>query len=219
MPQQKDLKRIVRSRMQKTGESYTTARMHVVKPRSEPQPKIDVSLAGMADEKVQAATGRNWTEWVAVLDAFDGLSKPHIELARYVSSLGVRDWWSQTVVVGYERIRGLRAIGQRRSGTWEASRSRTFAVPLATLFEAVAEEQRRATWLTGVTITRAASTKNRSVRIRLDDGSDIDFRFTPKGAAKTTLALGHRKLPSKEAAEAMKRFWSARLDALEELIG
>jgi len=30
MPKQKDLKRVVRTRMRKTGESYTTARIHVL---------------------------------------------------------------------------------------------------------------------------------------------------------------------------------------------
>jgi hypothetical protein len=33
MTKQKDLKRVVRARMQKTGESYTTARLHLVKNR------------------------------------------------------------------------------------------------------------------------------------------------------------------------------------------
>ena len=30
MPNQKDLKKIVRARMEKTGEAYTTARLHIV---------------------------------------------------------------------------------------------------------------------------------------------------------------------------------------------
>ncbi|MFP5245818.1 MAG: hypothetical protein ACLGH0_03915, partial [Thermoanaerobaculia bacterium] len=123
MPQQKDLKRIVRSRMQKTGESYTTARLHVVS-----KPKQDyAALAGMSDAAVKKNTTRTWSEWVKVLDAFGAKDKPHREVARYVSSLGTPDWWSQTVTVGYERIRGLRAVGQRMSGAWEANKSKTFA--------------------------------------------------------------------------------------------
>ena len=46
----------------------------------------------------------------------------------------VPGWWAQTVTVGYERIKGLRAVGQRRDGTFEANKSRTFAVPLARLY-------------------------------------------------------------------------------------
>jgi hypothetical protein len=33
MPKNKDLKRVIRARMQKTGESYTTARLHTIVPK------------------------------------------------------------------------------------------------------------------------------------------------------------------------------------------
>src|SRR5690349_12709262 len=125
MPRQKDLKRIVRSRMQKTGESYTAARLQVIKKN---EPKLDYAkLAGMSNASVEKQTGRNWAEWVTTLDATRAAEKPHREIAAYVSSLGTPDWWSQMVTVGYERIRGLRDHGQRRGGAYEASKSRTFA--------------------------------------------------------------------------------------------
>lgn len=211
MPKEKDLKRIVRSRMQKTGESYTAARANVIKPE-----QLDDSLAGMSDEKVHAATGHTWREWVLILDAADGRTRSHADLAKHVKSLGVRDWWSQTVVVGYERIRGKRAYGQRMDQTWEVSRSRTFSVTLATLFDAIANQ--RDEWLTGITITRATSTKNKSVRLKFDDGSNADLRLTIKSPEKTILGVGHMKLASKEIAERKKVFWNERLDALKKLL-
>lgn len=218
MPQQKDLKRIVRSRMQKTGESYSAARSHIVSQKpSQPEP-VDLSLAGMAEEKVLAATGRGWAEWVALLDEAGGRTRPHKELAMHVASLGTPDWWSQTVVVGYERIRGLRARGQRMDATWEVSRSRTFPVPIDRVFHALADEAERNRWLTGLTIVRAASTKNKSVRLKFDDGSNVDLRLTAKDDRKTVLGLGHMKLSSKERAEEMKGYWTERLDALAELL-
>src|SRR5438093_3737369 len=112
MPKQKDLKRIVRSRMQKTGESYTAARFQLLK-KKEPD---HAELAGMSEAAITRATGRTWSAWVKTLDAVHATEKPHRDIARYVSSLGLPDWWSQTVTVGYERIRGLRDKGQRRDG-------------------------------------------------------------------------------------------------------
>ncbi|HYI09558.1 MAG TPA: hypothetical protein VEK57_10890 [Thermoanaerobaculia bacterium] len=221
MPQQKDLKRIVRSRMQKTGESYTAARSQVVKPRLAlaPEPPADYAgLAGTSDAAVQKATGRTWAEWVPVLDAFGGREKPHRDVAIYVSSLGVRDWWSQTVVVGYERIRGLRAIGQRREGSWEASKSRTFNVPLATLYAAFADAKKRAKWLPGTKLTVRSSTKDKTVRAVLDDGTAVQFYFTPKGESKTGVAVQHTKLASKVAVDERKMFWSERLEALSDML-
>src|SRR5438445_11667536 len=104
MPKQKDLKRIVRTRMQKTGESYTAARLQIVKKKEADY----AELAGMSEAAIKKATGRPWAEWVKLLDAAGASSKPHRDIARHVSSLGVPDWWSQTLTVGYERIRGLR---------------------------------------------------------------------------------------------------------------
>ena len=62
MPKQKDLKRLARSRMRKTGESYTTARAHLVekkKRQEEAPPRVEdyAALAGMSDEAVKKKTG------------------------------------------------------------------------------------------------------------------------------------------------------------------
>ena len=46
MPKKKDLKRLIRTRMQKTGESYTAARSQFVK--SSPRTAEYPTIAGMA---------------------------------------------------------------------------------------------------------------------------------------------------------------------------
>jgi hypothetical protein len=65
MPRDKDRKRIIRSRMKKTGESYTTARAHVIsktKMKHSPARSVDhAALAGMSDDKIAAKTGRGWS--------------------------------------------------------------------------------------------------------------------------------------------------------------
>ena len=118
MPKQKDLKRVVRTRMQKTGESYTAARLHIVRKK-----EADFAqLAGMSDAAVKKGSGRSWAEWVKILDAAGATSKTHREIVKIVNA---GSWWSQMVTVGYERIRGLRDKGQRRGGGYEAGKSRT----------------------------------------------------------------------------------------------
>jgi hypothetical protein len=129
MPRQKDLKRIIRTRMKKTGETYTTARTHVIskaKPIQPPAPRADLSaLAGVADHLVASKTGRTWQQWVELLDADNAAAMKHRDIAKLVHEKhGVGDWWTQTVTVCYERIKGLRERGQRRDGTYEAGRSR-----------------------------------------------------------------------------------------------
>jgi hypothetical protein len=50
------------------------------------------------------------------------------------------------VTVGYERIRGLRDRGQRRGGEYEATKSRTFNIPVERLFDAFANARIRRRW-------------------------------------------------------------------------
>jgi hypothetical protein len=213
MPKQKDLKRIVRSRMQKTGESYTAARLQLIRKK---EPDL-AERAGMSDASVKKQTGRSWAEWVKVLDGVQAAEKPHREITQYVSSLGTPDWWTQMVTVGYERIRGLRDKGQRRGGGYEATKSRTFAVPIKKLYAAFANARTRKRWLPATIKVKSAS-PNKRMRIALDDGTTVEFGFLPKGERKSAVALAHSKLPDKAAAEKMKSWWAERLDALGEIL-
>jgi uncharacterized protein YndB with AHSA1/START domain len=215
MPRQKDLKRIVHSRMQKTGESYTAARLQVVR-RKEPA-RNHAAVAGMSDAAVKKQTGRDWIAWVKLLDAADASSKPHREIARYVSSIGTPDWWSQMVTVGYERIRGLRDRGQRRGGGYEASKSRTFSVPVSKLFGAFKNARIRKRWLP-VKIELRSANANKTMRIKMEDETTVQVGFTSKGEKKSSVAIQHSKLGDKSAAEKMKAWWSERFDALAEVL-
>ena len=215
MPKQKDLKRIVRTRMQKTGESYTAARLQLVR-KKEPEPDY-AAIAGMSDAAVKKQTGRDWRAWVRELDGVDAAQKPHREIARYVSSIGTPDWWSQMVTVGYERIRGLRARGQRRDGGYEANKSRTFAVPVSKLFDAFTKPRSRGRWLPGVEVR--SETPLKRVRLRMKDGTVVEAGFMAKGDGKSAVAIQHSKLPDAPAAARMKTWWGERFDALRELLG
>jgi hypothetical protein len=217
MPRQKDLKRLVRARMKKTGEAYTTARAHLAK---KPKSKTDYAkLAGMSDDKVKEKTGCTWERWVRALDQHGAAEMSHREIAALVSKeYKVPDWWTQTVTVGYERIKGLRARGQRRDGSYEASKSRTFDVPVATLFDAWADSTVRRRWLDGERVRVRTATSPKSMRLDWTDGSIIAIGFLPKGKSKSSVAVQHTKLPDRETADRLKKYWSDRLDALRDVL-
>jgi uncharacterized protein YndB with AHSA1/START domain len=240
MPTHKDLKRLTRSRMKKTGESYTTARARLLakKDRSRPapgapppasapasvrQPKPELrdyaALAGVSDETVRARTGCTWERWVHALDYKGAASMSHRDIAAYVEkTFKITSWWAQTVTVGYERIKGLREIGQRRSGSYEASKSKTVPVPLADLYRAWSDAKARARWLPGVKPTVRKATAGKSMRITWEDGTSVEVGFFAKGDGKSVVQLTHGKLPSKADAEARKAYWAERLGALALLL-
>jgi hypothetical protein len=68
MPTGKDLKRLVRARMKKTGESYTAARAQLLKKKKTATNTGYAEVAGMSDASLREATGCNWERWVRTLD-------------------------------------------------------------------------------------------------------------------------------------------------------
>jgi hypothetical protein len=218
--------------MQKTGESYTAARVHVLNAKPETkaapapaarkvkEPKPDyAALAGMSDASVKKATGCDWERWVAALDYAGAATMTHREIAEYVhTKFKTPDWWTQMVTVGYERIRGLRAIGQRRGGSYEASKSKTVPVPLSSLYEVFSNARLRARWLPGTKLAVRRATPEKSMSIAWNDGTAVDVGFFAKGEAKSLVAISHLKLASKADADRMKAFWGERLERLAELV-
>ncbi len=216
MTKNRDLKKRVRARMAKTGESYTAARAHLVGDlRASVEEYAD--LAGMSDEAVSAKTGKTWRAWVDALDALDATSKTHREIAAAVRERwpAIGGWWAQSVTVGYERIRKLRARGQQRTTKlFDANKSRTFAVPVDALYRAFHDGRRRARWLGVEGVERASATEGRRVRLEWPDGTTALVSFTDKGPSKSSVAIQHRKLSSKADADRAKEAWADRLDAL-----
>lgn len=173
----------------------------------------------MSDAAVQAATGCTWEKWVYVLDRKKAHEWEHKAIAQYVrETYKVPGWWSQTVTVGYERIKGLREKGQRRGGSYEAGKSRTFAVPVARLYAAWKDARLRKKWLLDTGLVIRAAQDNRSLRISWPDGTSVECWFTAKGAAKSSVQVQHTKLAAKADIEVRKAYWAERLAALGEVL-
>jgi hypothetical protein len=236
MPRNKDLKRLVRSRMRKTGEAYTAARAQIIS--KSPSPKRPsaaparaaspaagaandyAALAGFSDETIKEKTGCTWDKWVFVLDKYGAVSMSHGEITKLISSKyrKVPGWWTQGLAVGYERIKGLRARGQRRDGTYEASKSRTFDVPVDTLFDAWADARTRKRWLDVSDVKVRTATKPKSIRLGWNDGRIVAVWFTAKGKDRSTASVQHTRLPDRETAEHVKVYWARRFDALAKFL-
>ena len=126
----------------------------------------------------------------------------------------VPGWWAQTVTVGYERIKGLRAVGQRRDGSFEANKSRTFAVPLVRLYRAFHDARTRAQWLPGVDLTVRTATRGKSMRITWPDRTSVEVGFAGGGTGRVRSRSSTRSCRTGPRQVRMKQYWAERLDAL-----
>lgn len=231
MTKDRDFKRRVRERMAKTGESYTAARAHLLgarpaaadaaspaTPAPPPIPSDYLDLAGMSDEAVAEATGRDWPTWTRWLDERDAASLPHREIARLLADHTPNGWWAQSVTGAYERIRKLRDHGQRRDGRYESSRSRTLPIGATELFRWISDPELRARWLPDP-FDEGAVNPPRSVRLRWPDGTRVQLYIEAKGDAKARIAAQHTGLTDADHRDRQRRYWADRLDALKAMVG
>jgi hypothetical protein len=217
MTRQKSFKRLVRARMEKTGESYTAARASLL--AAEEPKATEGPVLTMSDEAIRRRTGRGWEEWFDLLDEWGGAERSHAEAARWIAEEhGTGGWNAQSVVVSYERARGLRAVGERPDG-FTVTASKTVAVPIEELYEAFVDESVRRRWLPDGELRERTATRPKTARF---DWGDSDTRvvvgFIETGEGRSTAALAHEKLPDAEEAERMKAFWRERVGVLKAVL-
>lgn len=181
-------------------------------------PRRSRTAGGISDEAVEDATGRKWSTWFTILDRAGAAKRDHRGIVSILAEQhDVAPWWRQMITVAYEQARGLRAVHEKPGG-YEIGRSKTVAVGVARLFEAWSDPSVRRVWLADPDFTVRKSTPDRSIRITwVDDLTDVDVYFWPKGGDKTQVSVQHKKLADPRAAERAKAYWSRQLDQLAGL--
>ena len=219
MTRQKSFKRLVRTRMERTGESYTAARaalLTAVEPKAPERPALATS-----DEAIRRRTGRGWEEWFDLLDEWGAADRSHREIARWVAEQQGVDplaWNAQAVAGSYELARGLRVVGEHEDG-FAITASKTVAVPVERLYEAFVDESRRARGLPDAELRQRTALKPKSVRFDWGDGETrVIVGFVAKGEAKSTAALQHVRLADAGEAERMKAYWRERVATMKEVL-
>ncbi len=185
---------------------------------TKPSAKTQI-FGGIGTQAVEKATGKSWAAWLKLLDAAGARKMTHKEIVAVVTKQrGVSAWWRQMVTVGYEQARGLR-VKHQKVGGFSASRSKTVAAPVGTLYAAWSDGRARARWLgaDAKSLVVSTSTKNKSLRATWQEGaSRIDVTFVSKSAVKSQVSVEHNKLASESDVALMKAFWG---EALERMRG
>jgi hypothetical protein len=218
MTAQRSFKRLVRSRMEKTGESYTTARLRLLQGGDEPQQPI---VLAAPDATIRERTGRGWEEWFDLLDEAGAADMTHRETARWLADregLHPLAWNVQAVAGGYDKARRGRQVGEHEDG-FTVTASKTVAVPVERLYAAFVDAGLRDRWLPDGELRERTTIEPRSARFDWGDGATrVHVAFAAKGEAKSTAALSHERLPDGAEAERMKAFWRERVAGLKEVL-
>ena len=124
-------------------------------------------------------------------------------------------WEAQAVTVSYERARGMRVVGQRSDG-FAITTSKTVAVPVDRLFEALVNPSQRERWLPDGQLSERTATRPTSIRFDWADGQTrVNVVLEAKGDAKSTVTIEHARLADAGEADRMKAYWRERLPLLK----
>ena len=218
MTRQRSFKQLVRSRMEKTGESYTAARASLLTAEV-PEAATQTAPLATSDASIRERTGRGWEEWFDLLDEWGAAERTHRETARWLAEqLGLHPlaWNVQAIVGSYERARGLRAVGEHVNG-FSISASKTVAVPVERLYDAFVDPALRSGWLPDGELRERTATKPKSARFDWGDGTTrVIVSFAAKGESKSTAVLQHERLAGAEEAARMKAYWRERVAAMKQ---
>lgn len=212
MTTQRSFKRLVRARMERTGERYAAARAALLN-AAPAGPAAETPWLATSDDRIRERTGRGWEEWFDALDEWGAADRSHREIARWVA--GQLDvvplaWNAQAVTASYERTRGLREAGQHADG-YTATAQRTIGVPVPTAYDAVADSG----WAP-VELRERSTTRPTTAHYDVADGGGrvhIRIDATPDG--RSTVSVQHARLADAAAREAVRAQWRAALLALK----
>jgi len=215
MTRQETFKRRIRQRMEKTGERYGAARRVLIE-QSGKGGRTWVSEPEMADDTLREATGRGWDEWCDIIDAWPGHVDGHTAIATYLhDEQDVPGWWAQTVTVGYERITGLRLPHQQPDGTFSAGKSRTVMVDAGLIRGMLLDAGDRADLFPGLETELRSRATSKVLRIGIGPGT-AQIALDPQDDGRVKITIAHDKLPTADAVEKWKGYWSDWLEAVDE---
>jgi hypothetical protein len=182
-------------------------------------PVVDTSMFPCGDAALRAATGKDWNEWLALLDAAGAATKARDHQQIWELTMKTlpeaAGWWGQMVSVGYERARGLREKHETCAGDFQSTLSKMLPVPLFAAFAAWADEGLRRNWLDapGLDFTKLNVGKN--IRARWPDGSLLDIRFNASGPDRCQIVVDTMKLANAHAVQEAKAFWQQQFERLQ----
>ncbi|MBA3975103.1 MAG: hypothetical protein C0504_12910 [Candidatus Solibacter sp.] len=195
--------------------------------------KVDYTpRSEVSPEAAKAATGRTLEQWYGVLDAKGGASEGRRVLTEYLfRQLKVDAWWTTTIIVEYEKARGI----AEKDGLPKGYNICVTKALTVTPERAVDEFADGSWWLgkgakvvEGGTFDAGGGHKGRFKKVT--PGKLIRFTWEGPGhapvevidikaivtAGKTSLTINHDRLQSRDTADGMREAWAKVLNELKD---
>lgn len=198
------------------------------------------TLNNVSTEAVKKATGKNWDEWIQLLDNAGLRDKSHKEVVHYLEEGKHIEsgWWRQMVTVGYEYARGSRILGETAEAGFEIGVQKTIPISPTQAWKLLTSPEGLKIWMgdtknfksekgfqydTAEGISGEIRSLKAGERIRLtrkikgeQQSSTFQISLIPSGG-KTSFRFHHEKLAGEDERERMGNHWREVLEQLENL--
>ena len=214
MTTQESFKKRIRARMVDTGEKHTVARTALVA-RANGEREW-VSQPEMSNERIHAATGKTWNEWVDLIEEWPRSSEGHSAVAAHlIDGLGLDGWWGQGVTVGWERITGRRLVNQHSDGSFMTSKTKTMSVDAEQVRQTLLDPESYDDLFPGLDAELRSKPTTKVLRIAFG-ASHALFTLTPLDDGRLRLNVTHERLSAADDVDRWKSYWADWLAALAD---
>ncbi len=122
-------------------------------PKTKPSPpqKIElkyVAIGRVTSKSVEKHTGKNWDEWVEILNDLGAHVLTHQEIVALLKKkYKLTPWWQQEVTLGYEIAIERRLPGQTAKGLYTVTATKSLAIDAKKLWKLINSDQGIQIWL------------------------------------------------------------------------
>lgn len=197
-------------------------------------------LNKVSAESVAKHTGKNWDQWVKILDTQGATHMTHKEIVAFLGKkYKIKPWWQQIVTSAYEVHIGRKFEGRNAKGEYMTAATRTFYVSADKLWDLLESPQGQAVWLKPLSpfkfkpknvfetedgVFGEIRTMKEGVRLRMTwqdtdwpKATILQVYLGERGDDKSILVFNHEKIKDGRTKTVLKERWLQILSDLAEL--
>ncbi len=198
-------------------------------------------LGQVTSASVLKCTGKNWDQWVGLLNKAGAEKMSHKEIVAYLKKkYKLSIWWQQGVTTGYEIAIGRKSVGYSESAGYSTVASKTFPLSNKEIWSLLLSPEGLSCWLKPFSdfdfqkgqqyeaeggVYGEVRTLKKFVRVRMAwteaewvKPSILQIYIIPRTSKKAVLVFQHEKLPDGRMRIKMRDLWKKVLIDLADVV-
>lgn len=202
--------------------------------------EVVTKITQITSESVKKHSGKNWDQWIALLDKAGGVALKYRGLVQVLQKYDLTLWWVSIIATNYQIHKGVRVQGQNEKGQWLTNASKTMPISQKKMWNFMKSQEGLAVWLKPMGKFDLVKGANFEVEggvygelrtfkapermrfkwqdIEWDKHSFLHFYIAPRPKDQCVLIFTHENLPSARDRIKMKEHWVTVLSDVKQAL-